>query len=166
MDGTTAQDARSSQTTKHAFPTGAPDTDGYCVVVFDGVRQKMISDGGSTLAGLMFDIARTGVLVVVVSSEGVRLPDGQSNDIAKLRHFIPSWTKDEYVAACANDDFWQTTRQYFEGADHKNNNQDAAERAKLVDAKFEVAGHSARCMFHRQPFLVERMYRRQQTRST
>lgn len=137
-----------SQTTKRAFPTSAPDTDGYSVVVFDGVRQEMISAGGSTLAGLMFDIARTGVLVVVVSSEGVRLPAGQSNDVTKLGHFIPSWTKDEYVAACGNDIFWRTTFQYFEGATASD---EAAKRARLLDAKFEVAGHSARFMFHSLP---------------
>ena len=146
VDGTT-QGARGPVVSQNAIPSCAEDTLGYCAVVFDGVRQEMVSE--SNVADLMFNIARTGVFVVVVSSEGVRLPAGQSNDVAKLRHFVPSWTRDEHVAACGNDNFWRITQQYFEGATDRD---DANQRARLLDAKFEVAGHSARFMFHLSPY--------------
>ena len=150
VDGTREQQgSRCSIEAKHAVPTSEEDASGCCAVVFDGVRKKMLENG--PLAHLMFSIARIGVATLVVSSEGVRLPAGQSNDVAKLGHFVPSWTMEEYSAACNNDVFWRNTWHYFEGASASDN---ADRRTEIVGSKFEVAGHSARFMFHQTSFLV------------
>lgn len=145
LDG--KQGSRCSITT-HCFPTCAEDASGYCAVVFDGVRKQLLDPA---LEGIIHGIARTGVATFVVSSESVRFRDGQSNDIIKLQHFVPSWTKEEYNAACKDDVFWRKNIRFFEGALATDN---AERRTELISSKFEVAGHSARFMFNQSSTLV------------
>jgi hypothetical protein len=91
------------------------------------------------------------VAVILVSSEGVRLHEGDSQDIMKLEHFMPSWLMNEYLAACQSDAFWSTCFSYFENA---NQNDTPQRRAQLLDEKYEIAGRSARFMFrHRDKLL-------------
>ena len=77
----------------------------------------------------MNDLARKGIAVIVVSSEGVRFHEGDSGDIMKLEHFAPSWTLEEYHAACAEDDFWRSCYGKFEGG---TSGDDANQRRRLI----------------------------------
>ena len=92
---------------------------------------------------LMNEIARLGIAVIVVSSEGVRFHEGDSSDIAKPEHLVPSWTLEEYTAACSDDRFWAACLNKFSGATVVDN---LACREELLREKFAVAGHSARYM--------------------
>ena len=152
VDGANLTPAGYSSVRGHAHPQSAIDAVGCCTVVFDGVRQKFL-DARPDLSALMFNIAREGVAVVVVSSEGVRLPDGESNDIDKLLHFVPSWTLEEYNAACSNNDFWNSTHARVFAGSTPGDSQET--REAFIKEKFAVAGHSARFMFHRAKFRVE-----------
>lgn len=92
----------------------------------------------------MNEIARLGIAVIVVSSEGLRFHEGDSSDIAKPEHLVPSWTLEEYTAACSDDRFWAACLNKFSGATLVDN---LARREELLREKFAVAGHSARYMF-------------------
>ena len=122
-------------------PRNAADTAAsYHIVVFDGVRKATLEDWRGFLSGL----ARHGVFVVFVSSEGVRMHQGDSDDLLHLDHFVSSWTMDEYVAACSSDQFWSNCCEFFETA----SDTDSYERRKeLLEEKFYVSGQSARYMF-------------------
>jgi hypothetical protein len=94
------------------------------------------------------------VAVFLVSSEGVRLHEGDSQDIMKLEHFVPSWVMDEYLAACQSDAFWGTCFEYFQNV---SQNDDIKVRAELLRAKYEIAGQSARFMFRKHDILLKKM---------
>jgi 5-formaminoimidazole-4-carboxamide-1-beta-D-ribofuranosyl 5'-monophosphate synthetase len=81
---------------------------------------------------------------VVVSSEGVRFHEGDSQDIVKLQHFVPSWTLSEYFAASDNAEFWERRHEVFRGG---TCDDDVSRRHQLIQEKFYIAGHSARFMF-------------------
>ena len=71
-------------------------TDATCMIeVFDGARAITLD----TWVGLMNDLARLGIAVIVVSSEGVTFHSGHSQDITMLDHFVPSWVESEYTEA-------------------------------------------------------------------
>lgn len=123
-----------------AIPQTAEDLLHARIVVFDDIRKETLE----RWRGMMNDLARKGIVVVVVSSEGVRFHDGDSGDIVKLHHFVPSWTLDEYVGACGAADFWRSVCLLFQdGTVH----DDVARREQLIKNKFASAGHSARFMF-------------------
>mmetsp|Transcript_21876 Transcript_21876/g.60820 ORF Transcript_21876/g.60820 Transcript_21876/m.60820 type:complete len:177 (+) Transcript_21876:364-894(+) len=90
-------------------------------------------------------LAREGVTtVVVVSSEGVRFHEGDSQDFVKLQHFVYSWTLPEYFAAGDNSEFWERRYEVF----HEGTSNDHVHRRQqLIQEKFNLAGHSARFMF-------------------
>lgn len=121
-------------------PQKVADVDFADIVVFDGIRASSVEQWRSLMNGL----ARRGVAVVIISSEGVRLHEGDSQDILKLEHFVPSWVKEEYWEACRDDQFWADCHQFFVNA-NKNDNFDR--RTHLLSEKYEIAGHSARFMF-------------------
>ena len=129
-------------------PQTAEDVGGAPIVVFDGIRKSTIE----RWRGLMNEMARAGIAVFIVSSEGVRLHEGDSGDILKLQHFVPSWTQEEYVAACRDDGFWAEYRRAFNGS---TDNDDDLRRRQLLETKFVVAGHSARFMFQGVQGLLE-----------
>lgn len=131
-----------------APPQTAEDVLGTPIVVFDGIRKSTIE----YWRGLMNEMARAGIAVIVVSSEGVRFHEGDSQDIMKLQHFVPSWTLQEYVAACSNDDFWG---RYFEVFYGGTGDDDMHRRQQLIETKFVVAGHSARYMFRSVEELIK-----------
>lgn len=131
------------------IPQNAGDVDDAMIVVFDGIRRATLE----RWRGLMNQIARLGIAVIVVSSEGVSFHAGDSQDIMKLNHFVPSWTKEEYLAASRDTEFWNTIhRLAFKCAD---DNDDEPRREEFLDKKFAVAGHSARFMFNTEEWLVK-----------
>jgi len=99
--------------TGRPVPLGVDDAaDAASIVVFDGVRANTLE----TWRGQMNALARRGILVLVASSEGVIFHAGDSQDILKLEHFVPSWQKDEYVEACKNEEFWKHNFKKLPGA--------------------------------------------------
>lgn len=124
------------------IPDNAAETaTSFHIVVFDGVRNSTLEDW----RGFFCDLSRRGVFAVVVSSEGVRMHQGDANDILFLNHFVPSWIMDEYEAACASNEFWSQCFVFFDGA---SINDSLERRKQLLDVKFQVAGQSARFMFN------------------
>ena len=121
-------------------PQKVADADFADIVVFDGIRASSVEQWRSLMNGL----ARRGVAVVIISSEGVRFHEGDSQDILKLEHFVPSWVKEEYLEACRDDQFWTDCHHYFVNA---NENDNFDRRTHLLNEKYEIAGHSARFMF-------------------
>mmetsp|Transcript_8864 Transcript_8864/g.14752 ORF Transcript_8864/g.14752 Transcript_8864/m.14752 type:complete len:197 (-) Transcript_8864:688-1278(-) len=98
----------------------------------------------------MNDLARLGILVIVVSSEGVFFHQGDSQDILQLDHFMPSWIKSEYFEAFEayrDGQFWASCYYLFDGAT-QNDNFDR--REDLLNEKFEIAGHCTRFMFKKR----------------
>jgi len=93
----------------------------------------------------MNDLARRGVFVIVVSSEGVTFHAGDSQDILKLEYFVPSWVINEYTEACKDDNLWTQNCFYFADG---SEDDDESRRLELLHAKFPIAGHSARFIFH------------------
>ena len=89
-------------------------------------------------------LARQGILVVVVSSEGVRLHIGDANDITHLKQFVSSWTLDEYFGACESDKKWSTCHQHFDDATATDN---VAKRKEFLRDKYNIAGQSVSYMF-------------------
>ena len=75
----------------------------------------------------------------------------------KLEHFVPSWTLEEYCAACSNDDFWSSCYRMFQGG---TLGDDVNRRQQLIENKYTVAGHSARFMFKNFQFQIERKIKR------
>ena len=132
---------------EHQSPLTADDAGNAMIVVFDGVRQATLEKW----RGLMNDLARLGVAVIVVSSEGVFLHEGDSQDILKLEHFVPSWTLTECLAACSDVGFWHAHHDMFPGASPNDN---AMRRKKLLEEKFRIAGNSARFLFEEGEFSV------------
>lgn len=126
--------------TQRAVPLSQSDTDFADIVVFDGVRATTLEQW----RGLMNDLARTGIPVVVVSSEGVFFHAGDSQDIISLGHFVPSWIMPEYLEACRDDQFWGSCYYHFNDASQNDN---LGVRNGALIEKFEKAGHSARFMF-------------------
>lgn len=122
-----------------ATPQTAEDMGDASIVVFDGIRAETLERWRT----MMNELTRKGIAVIVVSSEGVRFHDGDSGDIIKLQHFVPSWTLEEYFRACQDDDFWRACYALLGGTLH----DDATARQELIRKKFESAGHSARYMF-------------------
>ena len=123
------------------------------VVVFDGIWTSTVEKW----RGMINDLARKGIAVIVVSSEGVRFHEGDSQDIMKLEHFVPSWTLDEYHAACIEDDLWRSCYEHFEGGTSGDN---VNQRQRLIGNKFTLAGHSAQFMFAKFTFQIEQKIRR------
>jgi hypothetical protein len=132
------------------LPTSSEDATLADIVVLDGLRTTTVE----RWRALINDLARHGVAVFLVSSEGVRLHEGDSQDIMKLEHFVPSWVMDEYLAACQSDAFWGTCFEYFQNA---SQNDDIKVRAELLRAKYEIAGQSARFMFRKHDILLKKM---------
>lgn len=126
--------------TEHSVPLTKDDLEFAHIVVFDGIRAQTLENW----RGLMNDVARLGIFVVVVSSEGVFFHAGDSQDIAKLEHFVPSWTMLEYEETCRDDQFWSTCYEFFDGASQYDDFE--VRKSKVMD-KFKTAGHSARFMF-------------------
>lgn len=120
--------------------TNAADYEGYGVVVFDGIRGTTVD----AWRGLMNDLAMLGIAVIVVSSEGVKFHEGDSSNIMKPEHMVPSWIPAEYAAASTDDTFWAAYMNKFDGATVSDN---ADRRRELLEEKFAVAGYSARYMY-------------------
>ena len=118
----------------------AEDLSGSAIIVFDGIRQSTLE----CWRGSMNALAREGVTLVVVSSEGVRFHEGDSQDIVKLQHFVPSWTLPEYFAASDNAVFWVKRCDVFRG---ETSNDHVNRRQQLMQEKFNLPGHSVRFMF-------------------
>ena len=118
----------------------AEDLSGSAIIVFDGIRQSTLE----CWRGSMNALAREGVTLVVVSSEGVRFHEGDSQDIVKLQHFVPSWTLPEYFAASDNAEFWEKRCEVFRGG---TNNDHVNRRQQSFQEKFNLAGHTVRFMF-------------------
>ena len=136
-----------------ATPQTDEDMLDAAVVVFDGIRAETVEKW----RGSMNDLVRKGIAVIVVSSEGVRFHEGDSQDIMKLEHFVPSWTLDEYHAACAVDYLWSACYAKFPGG---TSNDNVNQRQQLIRNKFAVAGHSARFMFTKFEFqIVQKIHR-------
>lgn len=118
------------------------------IAVFDGVR----GETQSKWSELTSELARKGVSVIAVSSEGVRFRPGGANDVQVVDHFVPSWTGDEYFEAVATDDTTTDRDTLWESCYHQFNDgllPDNQERRKQhIQAKFAIAGHSARFMFN------------------
>lgn len=112
----------------------------YDIVVLDGIRESNIEKWRF----FCLQLARQGVLVVMVSSEGFRLHIGDANDIKFLKHFVSSWTLDEYLGACESDELWSTCHEYFDNATATDN---VEKRKELLRDKYNIAGQSARYMF-------------------
>ena len=129
-------------------PQNANEAGDAMIVVFDGVRPETLN----RWRGLMNEIARLGIAVIAVSSEGVLFHEGDSQDIYKLQHFVPSWTLEEALAASNSNVFWQTCYRNFSNA---MPNDDATQRNAKVQEKFRIAGNSARFLFDSPESLVE-----------
>lgn len=123
------------------------------VIVFDGIRAKTVEKW----RGMITELARKGIAVVVVSSEGVRFHDGDSQDIMKLENFVPSWTLEEYQAAYRDDNFWRSCYDQFDGG---TSGDGVHQQELLMGNKFTVAGHSARFMFKKVEYSIEQTIRR------
>lgn len=132
--------ARSVTVTDTAIPQTHDDLMDARIVVFDGIRKETLE----RWRGMMNELARNGTAVIVVSSEGVRFHEGDSGDITKLDHVVPSWTVEEYSEACTQNEFWRGCQNMFQ---HGTENDSVDRRIQLITDKFEVAGHSARFMF-------------------
>ena len=132
---------------EYQTPRTADDAGDAMIVVFDGVRKATLEKW----RGLMNALARLGVAVIVVSSEGFFFHQGDSQDIMKLEHFVPSWTLSKCLAACSDVGFWQAHHDMFPGATPNDN---AMRRKKLLEEKFRIAGNSARFLFEEGEFSV------------
>ena len=130
-------------------PLSVDDFADASIVVFDGIRAITLE----TFGNLIIDVARSGRFVVVVSSEGVEFHAGDSQDIMKLQHFVPSWQENEYMEACENNDFWASVKHRFLDATSESDTQSL--RKELIRQKFSIAGHSARFMFRQTAVDVE-----------
>jgi len=121
--------------------------------VFDDIRSATVEKW----RGMITELARLGIAVVVVSSELVRFHEGDSQDIRKLERFVPSWTFEENQAACRDDDFWQSIHDQFDGG---TSGDSVPQRDLLMGNKFTVAGRSARFIFKNVVSSSEKTIRR------
>eukprot|EP00977_Amphora_coffeiformis_P025302 scaffold19220_cov180-Amphora_coffeaeformis.AAC.7 len=73
-----------------------------------------------------------GIAVIEVSSEGVRFHEGDSSRIMKPEHVVPSWTLEEYTAACSDEKFWAAYLAKFPRASVADN---LARRERMAERK-------------------------------
>lgn len=109
-----------------------------CILVFDGI----LNSNKNTWIPYIDQAARSGVAVVLVSSEGVNLNEGSFQNITLIDHRVPGWTVQEYELALDDEQLFNahSARAFGPGASFADRNQ-------LISEKFFVAGHSARWMF-------------------
>lgn len=138
---------RIETTEQKQVPLSVEEVGDASIVVFDGIRSFTLE----TWRDLINNVARSGRFVIVVS-EGVEFHAGDSQDIMKLQHFVPSWQENEYFEACNNNDFWASVRGRIANA---NANDSQAHREEVIRQKFSIAGHSARFMFRQTAIGVE-----------
>jgi hypothetical protein len=119
------------------------------IVILDGLRSETVGDWEYFAKRLV----ATGVVVILVSSEGVRLHAGNMNNIASLEHRFPSWAMKEYQHASRIDAIWRHIADEAFGEGHIDDN--AVAREVALEAKYPVAGHSARFMFNKPLWAVE-----------
>ena len=75
----------------------------------------------------------------------------------KLENFVPSWTLEEYQAACCDDNVWHSCFDQFHGG---TSGDSVHQRELLMGDKFTVAGHSARFMFKKVEYSIQQTIRR------
>jgi hypothetical protein len=114
---------------------------GADIVIFDGMREATQGGWGEQLTTL----CEEGVAVIIVASEGVSLPEGEIDPIVEIKYRVPSWTLEEYYAACANDTFWKNVYRFVGGLSTLSGEG----RNMAIENKYLMAGHSARFMFRR-----------------
>jgi hypothetical protein len=136
--------------TRHTW-TGKPTLKelqdlGADIVVFDGMCQSTRNGWAEQFTNLCDE----GVAVILVASEGFSLPDGTIDPIVEIKYRVPSWTIEEYYAACANDTFWKNVSQFVGGSVATSGEG----RNIAIENKYLMAGHSARFMFRRRSEVV------------
>jgi hypothetical protein len=119
---------------------------GTDIVIFDGMRHS--THGG--WAEQFKSLCKEGVAVILVASEGVSLHEGTLDPIVEIKYRVPSWTLEEYYAACANDTFWKNVSKFVGGSATAS----GEDRYMAIDKKYLMAGHSARFMFRRRSEVV------------
>jgi len=134
----------------------APDQVEASIVILDGLRSETIGEW----EGYAKNLCETGVVVFLVSSEGVRLHGGNMNNIAGLEYRFPSWTMAEYQSACRIDAIWgSVASNAFEGRSEDG----PAARDLALEMKFYLAGHSARFMLRDNTAAIEEILRASST---
>ena len=96
------------------------------IVAFDGLTKAPVADWEGIAAGL----ARKGVAVILVPSEGARL-----HNIVTIEHRFPSWKTSKLAPTMGSGDESEAQPQ-----------DDLDARNQALDRKFFFAGHSARFM--------------------
>jgi hypothetical protein len=109
------------------------------IVIFDGLRQGTHEGWMHTVKTLCDE----GVAVVLVSSEGLRIHQGSLGPVAEILYRVPSWTLEEYNAACMYNAFWESVSYCVETPGTVSDEV----RNMAIEKKYRVAGHSARFMF-------------------
>ena len=103
------------------------------ILVFDGI----LNSNKNQWIPYIDEAARSGVAVVLVSSEGVNLNEGSFQNITFIDHRVPGWTVQEYEKAFDDEQIFNanSARAFGPGAAFADRNQ-------LISKKFFVAGHS------------------------
>jgi hypothetical protein len=105
------------------------------VVIVDGITKKSDALLGAALTWCKQGDQRK---VVVVSSSQIVLPV-EDYDVHRMsKYSMPSWSRKQYVTACANDQFYESVKAFLGDEDTKE---------ERLANKFFVAGASARWMF-------------------
>jgi hypothetical protein len=79
---------------------------------------------------------------IIVASQKISSKLSQRH-VAKIhQHIVNSWTLEEYITACRDDNFWETVKDLFETA-----NDPTLTRDQVVKNKYALVGGSARWMF-------------------
>jgi hypothetical protein len=112
---------------------------GADIVIFDGMSQ----DTRNGWAEQFTSLCDEGVAVILVASEGFSLQQGTLRPIVEIKYRVPSWTLEEYYAACALDSFWENVSELVGGSATVS----GEDRKMAIDNKYLIAGHSARFMF-------------------
>ena len=108
------------------------------ICILDQALAKNVHD----LVGTILHLAAAGAVVILVSSEGLRLNEGSFSPFDVIDHRFPGWSLDELKFACQYRPFFDTVKVQAFGA-----NAVYEDYEELVEEKFFVAGHSARYMF-------------------
>eukprot|EP00291_Cryptomonas_curvata_P008108 CAMPEP_0172188552 /NCGR_PEP_ID=MMETSP1050-20130122/21999_1 /TAXON_ID=233186 /ORGANISM="Cryptomonas curvata, Strain CCAP979/52" /LENGTH=515 /DNA_ID=CAMNT_0012863083 /DNA_START=572 /DNA_END=2119 /DNA_ORIENTATION=+ len=114
------------------------------IIVFDGYGFKMGDRISEVLTTLMVQVMRCNSKVIFVSSLGGNLKASElglgRNDLTRFE--MSPWTLEDYIAACADVDFFKSVRKFFA----IESTADTIS-ADLLQEKYFYAGVSVRWMF-------------------
>ena len=108
------------------------------LMVIDGITNKEYDSFSSGATSWMLDFPSKKCKVAVITSGGVVIPSEKLKRAQIKEWHMPSWTWENYVAACNNDKFYKQVIKYLPEYSSKHDR---------LASKFFMAGSSARWMF-------------------